>query len=747
MRTALGASRISSLALRLDDRKKLSEVTRTGTGGSLRRAVTSIVVLATGVLGWAAYAPGEICSDPACARERFRIFVEVDSFRDIESVALEVSDGGRIVTPASILELGGIRVQISHDQKDLPYAAASGPLTAADLRQYTEVWRGQRLPADANAGLYAMLTPALVSETGERLFGVMFDMAGREGFAVAPGETARLFKDRSEEWIALLQLRTFTHELSHALNRQHLDAAQIDGRLTIEAPTLCISALEDGRWAVKEAPFMSISPTTIRFFQTAAARDVLPGAANSRYQQLRTSATECDDARRNVFPPPALSRWELMRRRLSGISFFQAAHAQEGPVAPLDEHVARVEIRVQAQDAPYPLGYPIAVRLMVMNSGAEALPLRARLAPAYGIMQVERRAEGEADWLPFKPVVLYEPESDLEALLASGERAEETVSIFFGTEGWTFPRPGAYEVRARLLVSEDQADATSSVVRVRIAAPNTEDDQAVLKSLLDERGQLDDNVGHLLAVGGRIGFETDISSIAAISKSHGHTALGSSLRLILASQRLNPPIDPRTGVRPKPESGAARELLRETCSDSGVAALARELLERFSDAAPSGKTSVASDNTSAWDGVPNGRAPFGTYSDSMLQRFGPTLHFCSGDLTLTGSTRQGAIQLAKTLLRVQPQRIILIGHSDRAGSCERNDALALSRAEALKRVLIDTGIATNRIQTVSLGARRPLDFSASAGAHLLNRRVEVLIEGGKVEGDPAASRILPRCRG
>jgi len=717
-----------------------------GTKRSLRRTFITIAALATGVLGWAAYAPVEFCSDPACARERFRIFVEVDSFRDIEPVALEASDGGSIVTPASILQDGGIRVQIAHDQTNLPYAAASGPLTPADLRQYTEVWRGQRLPADANTGLYAMLTPALVSETGERLFGVMFDMAGREGFAVSPGETARLFKEQSEEWIALLQLRTFTHELLHSLNRQHLDAAHVDGRLTIEAPTHCISAVEGGQWSLKDAPFMSISATTIRFFQSAAARDVLPGAANKRFEPLRTSATECDDARRNVGPPPALSRWELMRRRLSGISFIQAAHAEDGVVNSTEEQVARVEVRIQAQDAPYPLGYPIAVRLMVMNSGAEALPLRGRLAPAYGIIQIERRAEGEEEWLPFKPVVLYEPESDLEALLASSERAEETVSVFFGSDGWTFPRPGAYELRARLLLSEDLADATSSVVRVRIAAPETADDQAVLQSLLDERGQLDDNVGRLLAVGGRIGSETDISSIAAISKSHGHTTLGSALRLMLASQRFHPPIDPRTGVRPKPESGAARELLRETCSDSGVAALTNELLERFPDAAPSGMKSIVSDSASAWDGVPNVGAPFGTYSDPKLQRFGPSLHFCSGDSRLTGATRPGAAQLARSLRRVQPQRIVLIGHGDRAGSCEHNDALALRRAEALRRVLIESGIAADRIQTVSLGARRPLDFSASASAHLLNRRVEVLIDGGAVERDSAAGRILPRCR-
>jgi hypothetical protein len=245
--------------------------------------------LATGVLGWAAYAPVEFCSDPACARERFRIFVEVDSFRDIEPVALEASDGGRIVTPASILQDGGIRVQIAHDQTNLPYAAASGPLTSGGS---ASVHRGLARTAIAGGCEYGAVrhVDSRAGVRDRRAFVRGHVRHGRtRGFRGLAGETARLFKEQSEEWIALLQLRTFTHELLHSLNRQHLDAAHVDGRLTIEAPTHCISAVEGGQWSLKDAPFMSISATTIRFFQSAAARDVLPGAANKRFEPLRTS--------------------------------------------------------------------------------------------------------------------------------------------------------------------------------------------------------------------------------------------------------------------------------------------------------------------------------------------------------------------------------------------------------------------------------------------------------------------------
>jgi outer membrane protein OmpA-like peptidoglycan-associated protein len=62
-------------------------------------------------------------------------------------------------------------------------------------------------------------------------------------------------------------------------------------------------------------------------------------------------------------------------------------------------------------------------------------------------------------------------------------------------------------------------------------------------------------------------------------------------------------------------------------------------------------------------------------------------------------------------------------------------------------VLIEMGIAAGRIRTVSLGARRPLEFSAGAAAALVNQRVEVPIEDGKADTGQVTDRILPRCRG
>ena len=117
--------------------------------------------------------------------------------------------------------VAGIDTTVTPDDLDLPYKAASGPLDRADLYRFAAAWGSKTVPSDADAKVYALLAAALVSDTGEPLFGIMFDVKDRQGFAVAPPTTANQFSDREPDAVPLLQLRTFTHELLHALNRRH----------------------------------------------------------------------------------------------------------------------------------------------------------------------------------------------------------------------------------------------------------------------------------------------------------------------------------------------------------------------------------------------------------------------------------------------------------------------------------------------------------------------------------------------
>lgn len=721
-------------------------------------AYVSVLVLA-GLLICAALWPIEPCSHPSCVRQRFTLALEIDALEQVEPIALEVETPEGPQSLTSIMSSGGIAVSPWYDDLNVPYNPASGPLDRADLYQFVSAWRSRTARRQADARIYALLTAGLISDSGESLFGIMFDLAGREAFAVAPRTTQRYFQALEPQSIELLQLRTFVHELLHAMNRDHADAAVLqDGRLTLEAPTRCIAVARSRQWSLLEQPLMALSPATIRFFQSAPSREVLPGYGNSPYARRRTSASECERARANVAAGGPERGWQRMLRQLQSMLAIPTVHAAE--TQPLDERTLDAHIALQAQPAAYPLGYPIAVRVVVRNTGDEPLPLGGRLDPAYGFVTLEYRRAGRKAWRVFQPLTWFEPIGSMEALLAPGERTEQTVPIYFGEDGWTFSSPGEYELRARLTLGEPTHVATSAVTTVRVAEPNTQSDTAALEPLLDERGELEPTIGRLLSFGGRIGGAADMTPLESVAALYRDTALGGALRLTLLSHRLRPPIDPRTGERPPPDLKDARALLKDTCTDSGVAAMAAEVLAQHDramrrenglggDEAAPGASGGAQVGAAAWDGVTSSGRSIPTYSDPSLRRWGPSLHFCFNDARLRPEVRGAVTALARRLAEARPERIVLVGHGDHTGTCRINDAIALQRARAVRDALVAGGIERGRIDIVSLGERRPQDFSASEAAHAANRRVEILVEGREDDSeDPryeAEERILPRC--
>ena len=71
--------------------------------------------------------------------------------------------------------------------------------------------------------------------------------------------------------------------------------------------------------------------------------------------------------------------------------------------------------------------------------------------------------------------------------------------------------------------------------------------------------------------------------------------------------------------------------------------------------------------------------------------------------------------------------IMIEGHTDAVGSYAVNDRLSLQRANAVKRYLINKGIASKRIRTKGYGERRPIASNKTAWGRKLNRRTEIII--------------------
>lgn len=708
------------------------------------------VVLLGACVAWAFLWPDTTCSDPVCARERFSLFVELDAMEQAGDVPLELdTDEGR-VSVRSVLSAVGVDVTVVRDQVDLPYDPSSGALDRADLFQLFQTWNQLPKPANVDAKIYAILTAALVADTGEDLFGLMFDYAGRQGFAVAPQATRALFTAQHPDLVPPLQLRTFTHELLHTLNRHHLDAARTpDGRLTLEAPTKCLADTSSSSWVLREKLSWDVSPSTVRFFQNAPASEVLPGNTNAPFRFAQASPRECEHARENLVDSPAGSRWALARNRLQKL--FMLQNAQATPVSAPTES-AQIDLQVQAQSAEYPLGYPIAVRIIATNRADHALPLAGRLSPSFGLVRLETRAAGTDEWRAFRPHTRFEPADDNEAMVEPGETTEQTAAVFFGEDGWTFPEAGAYELRARFTFGDMADEVSSSPIKIDVTAPVTSRDRRALSLLLDADQQLDSELGRLAAFGGRIGERDTLAPFEQLVSVFGDTALGSASRLAVASHHLRPPLDVATGKRAPADVGAARRILADTCTDSGVAALKRELLARHESAIDrTMDADLRRPAYVAWDGVTGepGQHVL-TYASESLRPVSERVHFCFGARELEADTTRAARRIARLVRRAAPERVIVVGHTDAPASCRYNDRLALDRARAVQDVLVRAGVARDVIELVSLGERRPLSFSATDEAHAANRRVEILLPASVMESVPElwdedAQDVMPMC--
>ena len=68
----------------------------------------------------------------------------------------------------------------------------------------------------------------------------------------------------------------------------------------------------------------------------------------------------------------------------------------------------------------------------------------------------------------------------------------------------------------------------------------------------------------------------------------------------------------------------------------------------------------------------------------------------------------------------------LEGHADERGTREYNIALAESRAQAVKQLMLYEGTSNEQISVISYGEEKPIEFGHDEESMSLNRRVEVV---------------------
>jgi outer membrane protein OmpA-like peptidoglycan-associated protein len=112
--------------------------------------------------------------------------------------------------------------------------------------------------------------------------------------------------------------------------------------------------------------------------------------------------------------------------------------------------------------------------------------------------------------------------------------------------------------------------------------------------------------------------------------------------------------------------------------------------------------------------------------------------FATGQAELRPGGRHSLDKLSN-FMRQYPQRTVQIeGFTDNVGSEEYNQRLSEHRADAVRDVLTNAGVASDRIQTRGLGKSSPVADNDSATGRQQNRRVEVIISEGD---DRTATRL------
>jgi OOP family OmpA-OmpF porin len=79
--------------------------------------------------------------------------------------------------------------------------------------------------------------------------------------------------------------------------------------------------------------------------------------------------------------------------------------------------------------------------------------------------------------------------------------------------------------------------------------------------------------------------------------------------------------------------------------------------------------------------------------------------------------------MARFLADVPAARGVVEGHTDNVGADAYNLALSQRRADAVRKYLIDKGVAADRLQTKGLGETQPEADNATADGRAQNRRV------------------------
>jgi len=96
--------------------------------------------------------------------------------------------------------------------------------------------------------------------------------------------------------------------------------------------------------------------------------------------------------------------------------------------------------------------------------------------------------------------------------------------------------------------------------------------------------------------------------------------------------------------------------------------------------------------------------------------------------TLTPQAKESLVGKAEWLKTHPDVRVLIEGHCDERGTNEYNLALGDRRAERVRTFLVDLGVSSLRLDTISFGEERPIDDGHNETAWAKNRRAHFAVK-------------------
>lgn len=122
------------------------------------------------------------------------------------------------------------------------------------------------------------------------------------------------------------------------------------------------------------------------------------------------------------------------------------------------------------------------------------------------------------------------------------------------------------------------------------------------------------------------------------------------------------------------------------------------------------------------------RARYGEVLDAQPKRaVSYIVYFVNGKDEITPESLAVVNEVKTELKTRSAPEVVVIGHTDRVGKVEDNDALSLERANVMRDILVADGISAEHIEVAGRGEREPLVPTDDEVPEPKNRRVEIIV--------------------